>query len=291
MADTTPTPQPTIHPSGQPEMGKDSYDHTSGWIELEDVFNEDTDSRPDYPFNNVTQTESGHIFELDDTPKRERVKLMHRTGTFIEMFPDGSEVHKVYGDGYEITIKNKNVHIKGRCSITIDGDSITHIKGDKLEKIDGDYEMVIMGNYNTDVKGKIRIISEKQMDLIADPIFGGVLNISVGSTVHINGDVMIEGRLTSDYILSTTRVDAQHGVFAGPAGFVTMLGGVSVGIPIAVPGNITTIGNVNAGISVNSPLAFFGVSTSGLMTDTTNVPIYNIHRHKGAKSGPRPRMI
>ena len=111
-----------------------------GFLEPEDVFN--VDAQPEYPYNNVTQTESGHIFELDDTKDRERIKLMHRTGTFIEMHPDGSEVHKVYGDGYEITVKNKQILIEGKCSVTIKGDSIVEIQGDKIEKVSGDYQLL-----------------------------------------------------------------------------------------------------------------------------------------------------
>ncbi len=30
-----------------------------------------------YPYNRVTQTESGHKFEMDDTPSRERIRLQH----------------------------------------------------------------------------------------------------------------------------------------------------------------------------------------------------------------------
>jgi hypothetical protein len=50
---------------------------------------------------------------MDDTPTRERIRLQHRIGTFMEMYPNGDEVHKVYGTGYEIHLKGKNVLIKG----------------------------------------------------------------------------------------------------------------------------------------------------------------------------------
>ena len=54
-----------------------------GWTEPESAAN--TDYQPVYPYNNVTQTRSGHMFELDDTKGRERVRLQHRANTFIEM--------------------------------------------------------------------------------------------------------------------------------------------------------------------------------------------------------------
>jgi hypothetical protein len=61
------------------------------------------------------------------------------------MHPNGDEVHKVYGDGYEITIKNKNVLIKGTCNITIEGDSNLHVLGDVIEKVDGSYTLDVTG--------------------------------------------------------------------------------------------------------------------------------------------------
>ena len=45
---------------------------------------------PVFPYNNATVTPSGHSFEMDDTPERERIRLNHRSNTFIEMHPNNS---------------------------------------------------------------------------------------------------------------------------------------------------------------------------------------------------------
>jgi hypothetical protein len=37
-----------------------------------------------YPYNKSTHTESGHVFEVDDTPGEERLHTYHRTGTYTE---------------------------------------------------------------------------------------------------------------------------------------------------------------------------------------------------------------
>jgi hypothetical protein len=81
---------------------------------------------------------------------------------------------------------------------------------------------------------------------------------------------------------------------SGVGGFVTMLGGVAVGFPIPVPGNIICVGTmnaglmVNAGVSVNSPTANFGFMSAGLMTDVVNTSIYDSHIHPTPEgpSGP-----
>ena len=70
-----------------------------------------------YPYNHVHQTESGHLTEMDDTPGSERLHWMHRTGSYMEMNPNGSVVHKsnqdhhscIVRDGYELIGGNKSV--------------------------------------------------------------------------------------------------------------------------------------------------------------------------------------
>lgn len=41
------------------------------------------DSRPEYPYNKVFESESGHVFELDDTPGRPRARYRHPSGTVV----------------------------------------------------------------------------------------------------------------------------------------------------------------------------------------------------------------
>ena len=52
------------------------------WDEPETLYN------TVYPYNNVVETESGHLLEFDDTPEAERIQLAHRNGSFQEWFPN-----------------------------------------------------------------------------------------------------------------------------------------------------------------------------------------------------------
>ena len=61
------------------------------------------------PLNKVIGSETGHSIELDDTPGAERVRIQHRSGTFTEIQSNGQEIHKVFGDNYEIIAANNNV--------------------------------------------------------------------------------------------------------------------------------------------------------------------------------------
>ncbi len=270
-------------------------DFFSGWVEPESAAN--TDYQPIYPFNNVTQTESGHLFEMDDTPKRERIRLAHRTGTFIEMHPNGDEVHKVFGDGYEITIKDKNVLIQGKCNIEVLGDANIHILGDKIEQIDGNYELRVKKNYTQTVEGVAMVTTKNDMIMRVGATLTGALSISVGDCIFLSGDINADGEVTAQKITSQGRVDALGGVSAGKFGFVSLEGGLSIGVPVAVPGQIicsgtisagigmNSLGFVNAGVVMNAPTTNFGIMNSVLMTDIINTTTYDFHTH------PAPRGI
>ena len=257
-----------------------------GWIEPESAANTTPGCQPVFPQNNCTQTPSGHIFELDDTTGRERIRLNHRSGTFIEMHPNGDEVHKVYGNGYEITIKDKNILVKGRCNITIEGDADINIKGDKTEVIEGNYELHVGGSFVQTCDGETQVYSAGDMTIGAGSNLEGMITMRAGDCVYVDSDVAVDGELTSTKLTSTTRIDAGFGISAGPGGFYTALGGVSAGIPgpNAVPGTIT------AATSMQSPLGEWGLSSAMWMTDVINLIKHNIHIHGGTPP-PAPPMV
>ena len=83
-----------------------------------------------FPYNKVRQTESGHVEEWDDTPGAERVHIFHRSGSFIEMHPDGKVVYKSMSHGYQISMGDHNVKVKGDCNFSVDGNATIHSKGE-----------------------------------------------------------------------------------------------------------------------------------------------------------------
>ena len=248
------------------------------WLEPESAAN--TNYQPVYPYNNIQQTESGHTFEMDDTPTRERIRLNHRTGTFIEMHPNGDEVHKVYGDGYEITVKDKHIQVQGMCTIEVLGDYNVHVAGNKNETIDGDYNLQVTGNMIARCKGiqGMSLISDNDMDISCNPSFGGTMSLTAGDHFYLNSDLVVAGTIKADVITAESRIgtEALGGVSAGLAGFVSQTGGISVGgSPVAVPGTVI------ASLSVISPTAQFGIMDAVLMTDIVNTSIYDAHVHIG----------
>jgi len=95
------------------------------------------------------------------------------------------------------------------------------------------------------------------------------------------------------------------GVYAGPFGFTSSLGGLSLGrptplTPVASPGCIDIIGSMTALGSVNAPIGNFlktnvgyashGISSSILSADLINALIFKFHIHPTPKgpSAPTP---
>lgn len=137
---------------------------TSSWDEPEIKYG------TKYPYNNVMESESGHIFELDDTPGSERVHLAHRSGTFEEIYPDGSKVDKIVKDKYTIIMKDDNVYVMGQCNITVQGDAQVNIQKNGNIKINGNVEVQVGGNYKETVGGSYTIQSGGNMKITAPRI-------------------------------------------------------------------------------------------------------------------------
>lgn len=97
-----------------------------------------------YPYNKTITTESGHVLELDDTPQAERIHVYHKSGSYVEIFPDGSIVTK---------------SAKDSVSVTMNDHAITVIKGD----------LQIVSN-----EGKIEIKSDNDINIVSQT---GVVNI------------------------------------------------------------------------------------------------------------------
>lgn len=70
-----------------------------------------------YPFNKVTVSRAGHVIEVDDTPGAERLHVYHKSGSYVEIAPDGTVVIKSAADKYDITTGNSTIYVEGDCTI------------------------------------------------------------------------------------------------------------------------------------------------------------------------------
>ena len=100
-----------------------------------------------YPCNQVQETPSGHVIELDDTPGGERVLLRHRKGAGVEMRADGSVIISALNNKVEVTGGDQTVIIEGN------GNLVYH--GNLNMKVSGDYNIDVGGNFNVNVAGNL----------------------------------------------------------------------------------------------------------------------------------------
>lgn len=147
-----------------------------------------------YPYNNVMESESGHIMEFDDTAGKERIHLAHRSGTFFEMYPDGTKVEKIVRDNFQIIMKDDNVYIMGKCNITVQGDAEVYVKKDAFVKVDNNVKVEVGGNYDEHVSGTYKVRSDGNMSLSAP-------------NVNLNADGSIRGGAGNSIGLTAPRVD------------------------------------------------------------------------------------
>ena len=162
----------------------------------------DVDSGPVYPYNKVTQSESGHVFEVDDTPKKERINIHHRSGTFHEIHADGSEVTRIVNNNYTAILKDDKVYIAGNAdlqvghgnvNITIDTGNVDLkvLKGNVTSEItEGNLKADILKG-TTDVlsEGKITITGNNTTEIISDTTITGTLTVSDATTLQSTLDV------------------------------------------------------------------------------------------------------
>jgi hypothetical protein len=113
-----------------------------------------------YPYNQVTETEAGHLIELDSTPGAERIHVFHKTGTYIEIDVNGSMVRKTVGDNYEVIDHNNFVYVKGAQCLTVEGKTSILVKDDAKIQVEGDLSVTSHGNTLVQSAGQTSIISE-----------------------------------------------------------------------------------------------------------------------------------
>ena len=190
-----------------------------------------------YPFNNVMQTESGHVQEFDDTPGAERIRTQHRSGTFTEWQPDGTEVHRIEGKGYRIVAKDDNVIIKGKCNIQIDGNAEITVKGDVKTNIQGSLQTVVEKDCSLLVKGNYTVSSGDKLKMLAPSTLGGIYLTTPGA-VSYNSDLDVHGKISGKSIFSENDITCGTGLKVGIE---------SPDNPVACFAGITTLGGINAG--------------------------------------------
>lgn len=164
-----------------------------------------------YPFNQVKQTESGHVLEFDDTDGAERIHLYHKTGSFTEIDNTGSEVHRIVGDGYHITDRNGHIYIGGRCNITVAADCNLYVYGDLNAEVEGDANIVSYNDIEVKASGNMNLSCQETMTLKAnDIIIDSDTSISNTAATIFNVKAGTDTNITSGGNYDTTTIGTSN---------------------------------------------------------------------------------
>ncbi len=124
---------------GEPELKTQNRIKKSDGFDIEPA----SKYKARYPYNSTMTTRSGHILEFDDTPGSERVQVYHKSGSYLEILPDGTIVTKSVKDYVQLATGNMTIF------------NVGDEKGDKNIEI-------------TCNQGKIIITAQSDVDIYAN---------------------------------------------------------------------------------------------------------------------------
>jgi uncharacterized protein (DUF2345 family) len=162
-----------------------------------------------YPNYWSHKTRSGHTFIMDDSEGKETVTLQHRSGTGIQMRPDGGMLLTTHNGKYEVTFGENRVTISGAQDITVKGDASMRVYGNHNVTVHKDYNLTVLGDMNVTAKNMNRSI-RGNMDTTAKNINKRVEGSSTYNTMGAHS-VVSEGNMM---VASRT----QKAFFAGGKG-------------------------------------------------------------------------
>lgn len=213
------------------------------WDEPKTAYN------PKYPYNQVLETESGHVFELDDTPGNERVALSHRSGTFFEVHPSGTKVEKITKQNFQVVMSDDHIHIMGKAKITVDSDCFI--------KVVGDVKMEVMNNMDVKVSGTMNLSVKENFNIKV----GQSLNVEVAQDTDLKNGGSIRAAAGKDINTNSgtsTNITAGAGLnLSAGSGTVSTAGGsFSIGGNLNVSGstNLKAVGSDSDGDDHNLPV-------------------------------------
>lgn len=174
----------------------DTYYAEKEWNELKPL----NDHVPEYPHNKVNESESGHVFEVDDTPGYSRLNKMHSAGTYEEIYNDGTRQVKIIGDDYEVVLNNKNIHIKGNMNMTVDGDVRQLVYGNYHLEVEKDYTINVKGSKQVKIGGNYE--TEIQRNRSTNIGINDNLTVLNDLNLNITNDAL--STIGNDYVINTT---------------------------------------------------------------------------------------
>lgn len=255
-----------------------------------------------YPHSRTNVTRSGHVLQFNDTPAGERVLLKHRTGSAVDMLPDGSMALSANGNLVLTVMKDQTIVIHGNVKYEVNGDLDFDVKGNfnvkalnynldvegnQTEIIRGSSRATVSGNKGTVVKGSTSVTtlgtSTETTLGNTNIISKGTLMATSGGNIQIASGGSMKTSAASGYDVASTNINiagnsttvvGATGTFGG-AGIVMYGKGATFGEGVTAPtfhGDLDGHAANTYAQSYGEALTSGGGSITNTSTPTTALP-------------------
>ena len=252
-----------------------------------------------YPYNKVTQSESGHIFEVDDTPGSERLHIYHKSGTYIEIDSNGSMIKRTKGSSYEIIDRNGKISIAGKADISINGACNIFVGNDANIEVEGDVNLTCHNDITAQAGGTFNLSAVEEFNIAS-----GNVNIEAYYTMNqkattfnmhskenmnmkSNADIKIQATNLYDFVSGT--------VFTQAAGAINIKSGENTNIQSGAEINLLAGNNVNldgSQVHFNSGNAGSASdSAESILADSSNIGVISGRKDISDNSRVDPAVL
>jgi hypothetical protein len=156
---------------------------------------------PVYPYNNVYETESGHVKEYDDTPGYERIKERHKSGTQYEIQPNGSKIEKIVRDNYQLVVGHDTLEVRGNVKIIVSGDANIAVAKNLTAQVGQDMTTIVGGNMEANITGTTSLTGIGDISITQNGIDASLITLK---SEYTKDDIVYKGNIKLDGEVSIT---------------------------------------------------------------------------------------
>jgi len=147
--------------------------------------------QPVYPYNNVMETESGHVKEYDDTPGHERIMERHTSGTQYEIIANGSKNETIVRDNYRLVVGHDTLEVYGDVQIIVSGHADIAVGGNLTTSVTGNIAADAFGDITLKTNDTTKKITlDGNVDITEN--LNVIKNLKVTGTTHVAEDQLVD---------------------------------------------------------------------------------------------------
>ena len=180
---------------------------------------------PEYPYNNVFETASGHVKEYDDTEGHERITERHMSGTQYEIQPDGTKNETIVRDNYRLVVGHDTLEVFGNVRIIVSGQADIAVANDVNLAVGGNLAADVTGNMTANITGTTSLIGIGDISVTQNGIDSSLItikseyikddvlymgNIKLDGEVNITGNLLVDKATTTN--LTTTTSNSSNAI-------------------------------------------------------------------------------